>query len=115
MIYSQLTSWLETDDLVVKAQVLAGGRGKGVFDNGLRGGVQTVESPEEARNIAQAMLGHRLITKQTGTAGRPCNAVFKGSTITLLTDLCGPRSSLFQGYSAVRITMWPYYWIAKLR
>lgn len=69
----------------MKAQVLAGGRGKGIFDNGLRGGVQAVESPEEARNIAQAMLGHRLITRQTGNSGRPCNAVFKDFTITLLS------------------------------
>lgn len=33
---------LETDDVVVKAQVLSGGRGKGVFDSGFKGGVQLV-------------------------------------------------------------------------
>ncbi|KAL6304185.1 succinate-CoA ligase [Sparassis latifolia] len=60
---------------VIKAQVLAGGRGKGKFDNGLQGGVHKVESPEQAKNLASKMLGAKLITKQTGAAGRVCNAV----------------------------------------
>ncbi|KAM0792851.1 hypothetical protein ACM66B_002615 [Microbotryomycetes sp. NB124-2] len=66
-----------TDKLVIKAQVLAGGRGKGHFDgpNGLKGGVQMVDSPEQAQQYASQMIGHKLITKQTGAAGRQCNAV----------------------------------------
>jgi len=74
---------------VVKAQVLAGGRGKGKFDSGLEGGVQIVYSfvsqilflikpnfrPEEAREKAKQMIGHKLITKQTSAEGRPCQAV----------------------------------------
>ena len=36
-----LTYWIGSDDLVIKAQVLAGGRGKGTFDNGYKGGVKT--------------------------------------------------------------------------
>ncbi|GAA5841424.1 hypothetical protein JCM9279_000648 [Rhodotorula babjevae] len=65
------------DKLVIKAQVLAGGRGKGHFDgpNGLKGGVQMVDSPEQAGKYAEQMIGHNLITKQTGAAGRICNAV----------------------------------------
>ncbi|KAF8624764.1 hypothetical protein AX15_005658 [Amanita polypyramis BW_CC] len=63
------------DRLVIKAQVLAGGRGKGKFDNGLQGGVHMVNSPEQARDFANKMIGSRLITKQTGAAGRICNAV----------------------------------------
>lgn len=35
---------LGTDDMVIKAQVLAGGRGKGTFDNGFKGGVKTIFS-----------------------------------------------------------------------
>ena len=35
------------DDMVIKAQVLAGGRGKGTFDNGLKGGVRVIYSYEE--------------------------------------------------------------------
>ncbi|KAJ7597637.1 succinyl-CoA synthetase beta chain SSC-beta [Mycena floridula] len=61
--------------LVIKAQVLAGGRGKGKFDTGLQGGVHTVDSPEQARDYAAKMLGAHLITKQTGAGGRLCNAV----------------------------------------
>ncbi|KAG6897923.1 hypothetical protein C0992_009075 [Termitomyces sp. T32_za158] len=61
--------------IVVKAQVLAGGRGKGTFSNGFRGGVQIVRSPAEAEEISSSMLGSSLITKQTGALGRVCNAV----------------------------------------
>ncbi|KAL6229519.1 hypothetical protein BDW75DRAFT_225017 [Aspergillus navahoensis] len=67
---------LGNDDMVIKAQVLAGGRGKGHFDNGLKGGVRVIYSPTEAKMFAGQMIGHKLITKQTGAAGRLCNAVF---------------------------------------
>ncbi|GAA5857375.1 hypothetical protein JCM8547_002250 [Rhodosporidiobolus lusitaniae] len=65
------------DKLVIKAQVLAGGRGKGHFDgpNGLKGGVHMVDSPEQAEKYAEQMIGKKLITKQTGAAGRICNAI----------------------------------------
>lgn len=61
--------------LVIKAQVLAGGRGKGHFENGFQGGVQMVDSPSQAKEMADKMIGHKLITKQTGAGGRVCNAV----------------------------------------
>ncbi|KAI5124450.1 hypothetical protein M0805_008334 [Coniferiporia weirii] len=64
-----------TKDLVIKAQVLAGGRGKGKFDNGLQGGVHLINSPEQARDYARKMIGAKLITKQTGEKGRICNAI----------------------------------------
>lgn len=64
------------DDIVIKAQVLAGGRGKGTFDNGFKGGVRVVYSPREAAILADQMIGHKLITKQTGAAGRLCSAVY---------------------------------------
>ncbi|EGD89455.1 uncharacterized protein TERG_05696 [Trichophyton rubrum CBS 118892] len=64
------------EDMVIKAQVLAGGRGKGTFDNGLKGGVRVIYSPTEARMFADQMIGHKLITKQTGAQGRLCNAVY---------------------------------------
>ncbi|ORX91840.1 succinate-CoA ligase [Basidiobolus meristosporus CBS 931.73] len=67
---------LATEDMVIKAQVLAGGRGKGIFDSGLKGGVRPVFSPTEARMFAEQMLGHNLVTKQTGAKGRMCNAVY---------------------------------------
>ncbi|KAL4803918.1 hypothetical protein BDV18DRAFT_162332 [Aspergillus unguis] len=67
---------LGNDDMVIKAQVLAGGRGKGHFDNGLKGGVRVIYSPTEAKMFASQMIGQKLITKQTGAAGRLCNSVF---------------------------------------
>jgi len=63
------------NDLVVKAQVLAGGRGKGHFANYPKGGVQLVYSPEEVEESAKGMIGDFLITKQTGAEGRICNSV----------------------------------------
>ncbi|SGY67876.1 BQ5605_C004g02820 [Microbotryum silenes-dioicae] len=74
------------DKLVIKAQVLAGGRGKGHFDgkDGLKGGVQMVDSPEQAQKFAAQMIGHKLITKQTGAAGRACNAVSSRSCTSCL-------------------------------
>ena len=54
---------------VVKAQVHAGGRGKA-------GGVKIARSSDEVREAAQAMLGSRLATKQTGPEGLPINQVF---------------------------------------
>ncbi|KAJ5632255.1 Succinate--CoA ligase subunit beta [Penicillium lividum] len=64
------------DDMVIKAQVLAGGRGKGHFTNGLKGGVRVIYSPTEAKMFAEQMIGQKLITKQTGAAGRACNSVY---------------------------------------
>ncbi|CAD7092040.1 unnamed protein product [Hermetia illucens] len=66
---------LNTKNLVLKAQVLAGGRGKGHFKNGLKGGVRIVENPAEAKKIAEKMVNQLLVTKQTGAGGRICNSV----------------------------------------
>uniref|UniRef100_A0A146LKW6 Succinate--CoA ligase [ADP-forming] subunit beta, mitochondrial n=2 Tax=Lygus hesperus TaxID=30085 RepID=A0A146LKW6_LYGHE len=66
---------MNTKDLVIKAQVLTGGRGKGHFTSGLQGGVHLVTTPEEIKTLASKMIGSTLITKQTGAAGKPCNKV----------------------------------------
>ncbi|CEF61068.1 Succinate-CoA ligase, ADP-forming, beta subunit [Strongyloides ratti] len=66
---------LGVKDYVVKAQILAGGRGKGKFDSGLQGGVHIVYSPDEVKEKALKMIGYNLITKQTGSPGKPCEAV----------------------------------------
>ncbi|KAK7977638.1 hypothetical protein PG996_003692 [Apiospora saccharicola] len=72
----QIAKDIGNDDMVIKAQVLAGGRGKGTFDNGLKGGVRVIYSPTEAKMFADQMIGHKLVTKQTGAAGRLCNSVY---------------------------------------
>ena len=64
---------------VVKAQIHAGGRGKGKFkepDAGEKGGVRITRSVEEAAQEARKMLGRTLVTKQTGPAGKTVNRVY---------------------------------------
>src|ERR1043166_7956484 len=62
-------------DIVVEAQVHAGGRGQGTVKNGFKGGVDVVKSAKEARDVAEKMLGQTLVTHQTGAAGRVVNKV----------------------------------------
>ena len=71
---------------VVKAQIHAGGRGKGSFkepDAGEKGGVRIAGSAQEAANETRRMLGRTLVTKQTGPAGKQVNRIYieDGSTI----------------------------------
>ena len=62
---------------VIKAQVHAGGRGKGTFQEvPTQRGVQLVKSGEEAAQAAKNMIGNRLVTIQTGAAGSIVNQVF---------------------------------------
>jgi succinyl-CoA synthetase beta subunit len=62
---------------VVKAQIHAGGRGKGTIkDNPQQRGVQLVRSADEARSAAKNLLGHKLVTIQTGAEGKTVNRVF---------------------------------------
>jgi succinyl-CoA synthetase beta subunit len=56
--------------LVVKSQIHAGGRGKGTFKSGFKGGVKLCKTAAEAQALATAMLGNVLVTKQTGPDGR---------------------------------------------
>jgi succinyl-CoA synthetase beta subunit len=79
--------WLAISKLVVKAQVHAGGRGKGTFKSGFQGGVQLVDSPEEARDIAAKMLGEVLVTKQTGDAGRLVRKVMITESVSISREL----------------------------
>ena len=72
---------------VVKAQIHAGGRGKGTFleaDAGTKGGVRITKSVEEAASEAKKMLGRTLVTHQTGPIGKQVNRVYieDGSEIT---------------------------------
>ena len=72
---------------VVKAQIHAGGRGKGTFleaDAGTKGGVRITKSVQEAASEAKKMLGRTLVTHQTGPLGKQVNRVYieDGSEIT---------------------------------
>jgi succinyl-CoA synthetase beta subunit len=61
---------LQTSSLVVKAQIHAGGRGKGTFTHGFKGGVHLAKTPAEAKKFAAEMLGKTLVTIQTGPTGK---------------------------------------------
>jgi succinyl-CoA synthetase beta subunit len=64
---------------VVKAQIHAGGRGKGTFKEasaGEKGGVRIAKSVEEAAEHAAQMLGRTLVTHQTGPAGKQVNRIY---------------------------------------
>src|SRR3984957_5599717 len=71
---------LKTSELVIKAQIHAGGRGKGTFKNGFKGGVKLVKTPEEIKDLAAKMLGQTLVTAQTGEAGKLVSKVMVGQS-----------------------------------
>ncbi len=58
------------NQLVIKAQVHAGGRGKGTFKGGLKGGVHLCKTANQVRDFAEQMIGDVLVTHQTGEEGR---------------------------------------------
>ena len=81
---------LEGPVWVVKAQIHAGGRGKGHFKEasaGDQGGVRIAKSAEEAAQQAQMMLGRTLVTHQTGPAGKQVHRVFIEDGAEIETEL----------------------------
>jgi len=78
---------LGTNNLVVKAQIHAGGRGKGVFKNGFKGGVQLCKTASQARDFAKQMLGEILVTHQTGPTGKKVNKVLVAESVEIKREL----------------------------
>ncbi|MGJ8673178.1 ADP-forming succinate--CoA ligase subunit beta [Rubritalea sp.] len=74
-------------DLVIKAQVHAGGRGKGTFTNGFKGGVHFPKDAAEAGDLASKMLGQTLVTHQTGEAGRLVSKVMVATGVDISREL----------------------------
>ena len=72
---------LGVNAIVVKAQIHAGGRGKGTFTSGFKGGVQLCKTASQAREVAARMLGQTLVTHQTGPAGRVVRKVLVGESV----------------------------------
>src|SRR4051812_39655791 len=83
----QIARELGDVEVVVKAQIHAGGRGKGTFKNGFKGGVHIRESPEEVRDVAAKMLEQILITHQTGAAGRLVNKVLVAESADIAREI----------------------------
>ena len=83
----QIARELGDIDIVVKAQIHAGGRGKGAFTNGFKGGVQVRKTPAEVRDVAAKMLGEILVTHQTGPAGRKVNKVLVAESADIAREI----------------------------
>jgi succinyl-CoA synthetase beta subunit len=65
---------------IVKAQIHAGGRGKG-------GGVQSVHSPNELKEVCESILNRPLITKQTGSEGKKVNKLLIEQSVEVQQEL----------------------------
>jgi succinyl-CoA synthetase beta subunit len=83
----QIARELGDIDIVVKAQVHAGGRGKGTFKNGFKGGVHVRKTPNGVRDVAAKMLGQILVTHQTGPDGRKVHKVLVAESADIAREL----------------------------
>jgi succinyl-CoA synthetase beta subunit len=83
----RVAAGLNTSNLVVKAQILAGGRGKGTFTNGFKGGVKLCTAPAEARELAEKMLGQTLVTHQTGPTGKVVRKVLVVESVDIAREV----------------------------
>ena len=83
----QIARELGDIDIVVKAQIHAGGRGKGSFKNGFKGGVHVRKTPDEVRDVAANMLGQILVTHQTGPDGRLVNKVLVAESADIAREI----------------------------
>ena len=77
---------LAGDEVVVKSQILAGGRGLGTFTNGFKGGVHIVPKAQVA-DVASKMLGQTLVTKQSGPEGKPVSTLFVCEKLKLTREM----------------------------
>lgn len=84
----EVSQWIKREnpaaELILKAQIHAGGRGKGHFlDSGLQGGVKICDTPEEVKAFAEQMLGDTLVTHQTGEEGQKCTKLLVNEGISI--------------------------------
>ena len=75
-------------ELIIKAQVHAGGRGKGTLTSGLKGGVKICQTSNQIEDYARQMIGYNLITKQTSKEGLPVQSV-------LVLESCDIKRQLY--------------------
>ena len=62
--------------VIVKSQIHAGGRGKGTFTDGFKGGVKFAKTKADALSYANSMFNNTLVTAQTGAAGRKVQTIY---------------------------------------
>ena len=73
--------------LILKAQVHAGGRGKGTLSSGLKGGVKICHTPDEVAEYTKQMIGYNLVTHQTPKAGLLVNAVLVHEGVDIVRQI----------------------------
>ncbi|XP_053655790.1 succinate--CoA ligase [GDP-forming] subunit beta, mitochondrial [Cherax quadricarinatus] len=83
---TEASKTLNAAEYVVKAQILAGGRGKGHFDNGFQGGVHLTKDCNEVAYLVEKMVGHKLITKQTPKDGILVSKVMVAESVDILRE-----------------------------
>merc|ERR1719506_2539194 len=74
------------EEVVIKSQILAGGRGLGTFANGFKGGVHVIKS-SQVGEYAGKMLGGTLVTKQSGPEGKPVNTLLLAKKMSLVREM----------------------------
>jgi succinyl-CoA synthetase beta subunit len=77
---------LSGDEVVIKSQILAGGRGLGTFTNGFQGGVHVIPK-SKTEEFAKKMIGQTLVTKQSGPEGKPVNTVLMAEKMDLVNEM----------------------------
>ncbi|XP_050296219.1 succinate--CoA ligase [GDP-forming] subunit beta, mitochondrial [Anthonomus grandis grandis] len=76
----------QAKEYVIKAQILAGGRGKGHFNNGFKGGVHITKNKDEIPLTVKQMLGYNLITKQTPKEGIPVKKIMIAESVNIVRE-----------------------------
>jgi succinyl-CoA synthetase beta subunit len=84
---AEVAAKLGTKEFMVKAQIHAGGRGKGTFTSGFKGGVHMAKSVDQVREFAGRMLGQTLVTHQTGPEGKVVSKVLIAAPATIAREL----------------------------
>ncbi len=85
---------------IVKSQIHAGGRGKGTFTDGFKGGVKFAKTKADALDYAQKMFGNTLVTAQTGPAGRKVQTIY-------FTQACDIQKEYYLAILLDRVTSRP--------
>jgi succinyl-CoA synthetase beta subunit len=84
---AELRKEMKDKEIVIKAQVHAGGRGKGHFvENGYKGGVQFTENVDEVAGICEKMLGNHLVTNQTIPGGVPVRKIMVAESVDITSE-----------------------------
>lgn len=82
----EISHSLDVEEYVVKAQILAGGRGKGTFSSGLKGGVKLTKNSKDVPKLVDQMIGYKLVTKQTPKEGVAVHKVMIAEAIDIARE-----------------------------